>query len=90
VASRVDSVFANIGARVRLHDVRGGRILFGVAKDPEPLDPAERAREKQRSREEDARALASGLKSRSRLRRENGVFVFRNVRVSLRGSKSLE
>jgi hypothetical protein len=54
------------------------------------LDPEERAREKQRSRHEDARALASGEKSRDDLRRENGHFAFPNVRVSLRGSKPLE
>ena len=59
-------------------------------KEPEPLDPAERAREKQRSRADDARALASGEKSREELRRENGHFAFRNVRISLRGSKPLE
>ena len=51
---------------------------------------AERAREKQISREEDARALASGEKSREQLRRENGHFAFANVRVSPRGAKPLE
>jgi hypothetical protein len=33
----------------------------------------DRAREKQASRVADARALASGLKSRDQLRRENGL-----------------
>jgi hypothetical protein len=61
-----------------------------MAQQPERLDPEERAREKQRSREEDARALASGNKSREELRRENGHFAFPNVRVSARGSKPLE
>jgi len=61
-----------------------------MAKEPERFDPKERAREKQRSREEDARALASGEKSREQLRRENGHFAFRNVRVSARGTKPLE
>lgn len=61
-----------------------------MALDHDHLDPAERAREKQRSREDDAHALASGAKSRAQLRRENGVFVFPKVRVSLRGSKPLE
>lgn len=61
-----------------------------MANEPERLDPEERAREKQRSREEDARAVASGSKSRDELRRENGHFVFRKVRVSLRGAKPLE
>ena len=61
-----------------------------MAKEPEQLDPKERAREKQRSREDDARALASGEKSREQLQRENGHFTFPNVRVSLRGAKPLE
>lgn len=61
-----------------------------MTNEPERFDPEERAREKQRSREEDARAVASGAKSREELRRENGHFVFRKVRVSLRGSKPLE
>ena len=54
------------------------------------FDPKERAREKQRSRDEDARALASGEKSREELRRENGHVVFPNVRISLSGFKPLE
>jgi hypothetical protein len=44
--------------------------------DPEPLDPVQRAREKQASRDEDDRALALGLKSREQLARENGAFAF--------------
>jgi hypothetical protein len=64
--------------------------LLVMAEEPERFDPKERAREKQRSRDEDARALASGEKSREQLRRENGHFVFPNVRISLRGSKPLE
>ncbi len=61
-----------------------------MAKEPKRLDPQQRAREKQESREEDARALALGEKSREELRRENAHFAFPNVRVSLRGSKPLE
>jgi hypothetical protein len=61
-----------------------------VLHEPERLDPAERAREKRNSREADARDLASGAKSRDELRRENGVFAFPKVRVSLRGAKPLE
>jgi hypothetical protein len=61
-----------------------------MAKEPERFDPKERAREKQRSREEDARALASGEKSPDQLRRENGYFAFPNVRISARGTKPLE
>jgi hypothetical protein len=59
-------------------------------RELEHLDPVERAREKQRSRDEDARALASGEKSPDELRRENGHFAFPHVRVSLRGAKPLE
>jgi hypothetical protein len=73
-----------------LHLRGDDRILFFMAQDPERLDPAERAREKQLSREKDARALASGAKSRAQLRRENGLFAFPKVRVSLRGAKPLE
>jgi CHASE3 domain sensor protein len=61
-----------------------------VARHPHLLDPVERAREKQRSREEDARALASGEKSSEQLQRENGHFSFPNARISLRGTKPLE
>ena len=58
--------------------------------DSEEFDPKERAREKQRSREDDARALASGEKTREQLREENGLVLARNVRISLRGTKPLE
>jgi hypothetical protein len=73
-----------------LRNGRSGRILSVMAKVPERLDPKERAREKQLSREEDARALASGKKSAEELQRENGHFSFPNARISLRGSKPLE
>lgn len=45
------------------------------------LDVAQRAREKAASREVDARALASGDKSRGQLRAENGAFGFPRERV---------
>jgi hypothetical protein len=61
-----------------------------MQKEPKPLDPKEREREKKLSRDEDARALAAGEKSRDELRRENGHFAFPRVRVSLRGAKPLE
>jgi hypothetical protein len=61
-----------------------------MAQEPERLDPKKRAREKQCSREEDARALASGEKSPEQLQRENGDFSFPNARVSLRVTKPLE
>jgi hypothetical protein len=92
-AGRIQTAQPNelpVGPAGVLHRVGGDPILYIMAQDPEPLDPTERAREKQLSREEDARALASGAKSRAQIRRENGLFVFRNVRVSLRGAKPLE
>ncbi len=69
---------------------RCDRILVEMAKEPERLDPQDRAREKQQSREDDARALASGEKSAEQLRRENGHFAFPKVRVSLREATALE
>lgn len=45
------------------------------------LDPAVRAQEKAASREEDARALASGEKSQEQLRAENGAFAFPRDRI---------
>ena len=64
--------------------------MNAMSKQPDHLEPIERAREKQESRDADDRALASGQKSRDDLRRENGHFVFRRVRISLRGAKPLE
>jgi hypothetical protein len=43
-------------------------------QDHQAFDSSERAAEKQRSRDEDARALASGAKSRKQLRLENSHF----------------
>lgn len=39
-----------------------------------PFDPDERAKQKQASRDDDVRALASGSKSREQLKRENSAF----------------
>jgi hypothetical protein len=47
------------------------------------FDPEERAREKQASRDEDARALASGEKNREQLKRENGAFSFPRERLRI-------
>jgi hypothetical protein len=47
----------------------------------ESFDPKERAREKQLSRDQDERDLASGTKTREQLRRENGIFVFPDARI---------
>lgn len=55
----------------------------------EHYDPQERAREKQRSRDADAEALASGRISREQLRRDNGHFAFPNARVDWDGAESL-
>ena len=49
----------------------------------EILDPAQRAREKARARDEDARAIAAGEKSREQLREENSAFAFPRSRVRL-------
>jgi hypothetical protein len=49
----------------------------------ESFDPKERAREKQLSRDQDERDLASGTKTREQLRRENGIFVFPDARILL-------
>jgi len=73
-----------------LRGCENDRILLSMAKEPELLDTKERVREKQHSREDDARARASGEKSREDLQHENGHFAFANVRVTLRGAKPLE
>jgi hypothetical protein len=49
----------------------------------EPLHVAEHVRQKAASREADARALASGEKSRQELRAENGTFGFPRDRVRI-------
>lgn len=60
---------------------------------PRVFDPKERAAEKQRSRDEDARALASGEASVADLRRKNAAFrvvsfdVFGSNQVNLLGAK---
>ena len=73
-----------------MHDPGSAVPLPTVSEPSAPLDQVARAREKQVSRDEDDRALASGEKSREQLQRENGHFVFPHVRVSLRGVKPLE
>jgi hypothetical protein len=54
------------------------------------MNVAERAREKAASREADARALASGAKSREQLRAENSAFGFprERVRIDFAGVRS--
>ncbi|HEX2568427.1 MAG TPA: hypothetical protein VH877_02635 [Polyangia bacterium] len=52
-------------------------------------NPKKRAEEKQRSRERDERALASGEKSAEQLRRENGRIALLRVRIDYAGAKSL-
>jgi hypothetical protein len=55
------------------------------------FDPAELWAEKQRSRDQDRRALESGEKSIEQLREENEVFarVLASGRINLRASRSL-
>jgi hypothetical protein len=48
-----------------------------------------RKAEKQRSRDEDQRALESGQKSREQLRQENGLFSGVRLRVELDKAKAL-
>jgi hypothetical protein len=48
-----------------------------------------RKAEKQRSRDEDRRALESGQKSREQLRRENALFAGMKVRIDLDRAKAL-
>lgn len=50
---------------------------------------AKRAEEKRKSREEDARALAAGEITREELRKRNGHFAFKNVRIRFGGAKPL-
>ncbi len=57
--------------------------------DEKQFDPAARAEEKQRSREEDELALSRGEKTQDEMRRENGLFVFARVRIDLDGAESL-
>ncbi len=53
------------------------------------FDPAARAAEKARSRQDDENALATGAKTREDLRRENGLFVFPDAKLLLSKAKSL-
>lgn len=50
---------------------------------------AKRSAEKAKSRRADARALASGKKSREQLRQENGLFSGTKVRLVLEKAKAL-
>lgn len=61
-------------------------VLFG-SMSSDRFDPKERAREKQLSREQDERDLASGAKSREQLVRENSRIVLRSARMVLSKSK---
>ncbi len=54
-----------------------------MAHDENKFGQQARAREKQRSRDNDDRALATGEKTREQLRRENGYFAFPNVRIHI-------
>ena len=52
-------------------------------------DPAERAREKQASRDQDAADLASGAKTHEHLHAENAALAGLRVRVNFAGAKRL-
>jgi hypothetical protein len=70
----------------------GADTMLIMAFDLEDgFDPAELWAEKQRSRDEDRRALESGEKTIEQLNEENGVWgrVLATGRVNLRASKSL-
>jgi hypothetical protein len=72
----------------------GGRCRYEVTMSfdlEDGLDPAELWAEKQRSRDEDRRALESGEKTIEQLREENGVFaqLAPISRVNLSASRSL-
>ena len=58
-------------------------------KYPESYDPAERAREKQASREQNEQEVLSGQKSREQIHRENAHFSTLKIRVNFAGAKSL-
>jgi hypothetical protein len=73
-------------------EATGGADTISVTSvDEQPFDWAARAREKQASRDEDARALASGEKSAEQLSEENEVFarVLADARINLAASESL-
>jgi len=53
------------------------------------FDPGARAAEKARSRQDDEIALATGVKTRGDLRRENGLFVFPDAKLLLNKAKRL-
>lgn len=52
-------------------------------------DPARRAREKQASRDDDQRAIATGEKTAEEVRQENARFVFPWVRLDFSATKRL-
>lgn len=52
-------------------------------------DPAERAKEKQESRERDEEALRSGEKTQEQLRKENGWFSSIKFKIDFAGAKKL-
>lgn len=53
------------------------------------FDPAQRAAEKQASRDQDEEDLRTGRKTQEQLRLENGRFAFPNVRVNYFAAKKL-
>jgi len=78
-------VYAFLVKEIIAEEAREGRFSAGVEAALQAIgvfDPAERAREKQASRDRDAADLASGRKSAEQLNRENGgAFAFPRVRI---------
>ena len=80
---RVDTTFVSISVTFR-SAWRMRRIRRGERMSEPRYSVAERALEKQRSREEDTRALSSGEIDRDALRARNGVFGFSRARAKPR------
>ncbi len=78
-----------VGHDQSVGDADRHRYDGGMKPVAEKLDIENRRQEKQDSRDADARALASGEKSREQLRRENGAFSGLNVEIDFDGAQSL-
>jgi hypothetical protein len=57
--------------------------FLGLFVAPDTFDPAERAREKQASRDQDAHDIATGARTVEQVRHDNGAFAFPRERVRL-------
>lgn len=77
------------GPRCLCKGLKAGQIHQAARRDESGYSADVRAAEKQTSRDEDERALASGEKTQEQLRRENGAFFGMRVRINYGGAKSL-